>query len=63
MKNKIIVFLRSLTVSSVVIICLVCGALAVCEIYENIRFIGYGEYKNAVEITEDGIRILDFLIR
>ena len=49
-----------MTVTTVIIICLIFAVLAVCEIYENIRYIGYGEYKDAIEITEENIRILDF---
>ena len=61
-KNKIKVFFRTMTVTTVIVICLIFAALAVCEIYENIRYIGYGEYKDAIEITEENIRILDFTI-
>lgn len=61
-KNKIKVFFRTMTVTTVIIICLIFAVLSVCEIYENIRYIGYGEYKNAIEITEENIRILDFTI-
>ena len=31
-----------------------------CLSYENIVKTAFGEYKNAVEISEKGIRILDF---
>lgn len=61
-KKQIKTFLRTTAVSSVIIACVFFSLFAFCEIYENIRYIGYGEYKNAIELTEDGIRILDFVI-
>jgi len=61
-KNKIKVFLRTMVIATVVIICFIFAFLSICKIYENIRYIGYGEYKNAIEITEENIRILDFTI-
>ena len=59
---KIKVFLRTTVVFTVIILCLIFAVISFCEIYENVRYIGYGEYKKAVEVTEEGIRILDFLI-
>ena len=61
-RNKITVFLRTMTITTVIMICLIFAILSICKIYENIRYIGYGEYKNAIEITEENIRILDFTI-
>lgn len=61
-KEKIKVFLRTTVIFTVVIMCLIFGFMSFCEIYENIRYIAYGEYKNAIELTEEGIRILDFTI-
>jgi hypothetical protein len=51
-----------MTVSAVVIACVIFAAVSICEIYENIRYIGYGEYTDAIEITEEKIRILDFTV-
>ena len=61
-KEKIKVFLRTTTVFTVVMMCLIFSFISFCEIYENIRYIAYGEYKSAIELTEEGIRILDFVI-
>lgn len=61
-KEKIKVFLRTTIVFTVVMMCLIFGLMSFCKIYENIRYIAYGEYKNAIELTEEGIRILDFVI-
>lgn len=63
MKNrKIEVFLRTTVIFTVIMMCVIFLLVSFCEIYENIRFIAYGEYKNAIEITESGVRILDFYI-
>ncbi len=61
MQNKGI-FLRTMVLSCVIIfnIILFISGIAIC--YQNIRLEGYGEYKNAVQITHDGIRILDYEI-
>lgn len=63
MKNrKIKVFLRTTVIFTVIMMCVIFLLVSFCEIYENIRFIAYGEYKNAIEVTESGVRILDFYI-
>lgn len=61
-KQKIKIFLRTTIICTVVIMCIIFLLFSVCRIYENIRYIAYGEYKNAVEVTKDSIRILDFFI-
>ena len=38
------------------------GFLGVCAAYQNIVKTAYGEYKKAVDINENGLRILDFNI-
>jgi len=62
MKEKIKVFLRTVFIGTTISLNIIFGGLAVAKAYENIRQIGFGEYKRAVEITEDSIRILDFTI-
>lgn len=63
MKNrKIKVFLRTTVIFTVIMMCIIFLLLSFCKIYENIRFIAYGEYKNAIEVTENSVRILDFYI-
>ena len=61
-KRQISLFFRSMFLSTVIIFCIIFGSLSVAKIYENIRYVAYGEYKSAVEFTDDGIRILDFYI-
>ncbi len=62
MKEKTKVFFRTFFIGTVVSMSIIFGGLSVAKAYENIRQIGFGEYKKAVEITEDSIRILDFTI-
>lgn len=62
MKGKFKVFLRTTAISSVVLLSVVFGSIGVCKAYENIRLVGFGEYKNAIEISKTGIRVLDFEI-
>ena len=55
-------FLRSFFVSFVAALCLFIGVYGTAKVYENARLIGYGEYKKAVEIKGNILRILDFEI-
>lgn len=59
-KRKTVVFFKSLYLSSVILLCIFFGIYGVCRAYEEIRKTGFGEYRKAVEIEEDGIKILDF---
>lgn len=43
-----------------ILLCIFFGIYGVCRAYEKIRKTGFGEYRKAVEIEEDGIKILDF---
>ena len=61
-KRQISVFFRTVFLSTVVLLCIILGFTAIAKSYENIRYVAYGEYKNAVELTDDGLRILDFYI-
>ena len=53
-------FLRTVYLSTVVVFCLIFGFLGVAKAYENIRLIAFGEYRNAIEIEDGKIKILDF---
>ncbi len=53
-------FLRSLAISSIVLLCLNGAAFGIARAYENTRRIGFGEYRKAVELDGDKIKILDF---
>lgn len=56
-------FLRKMTASAVVSSCILFGFLSVCKAYEGIRQIGFGEYRNAIEIEDGEIRIFDGKIK
>ncbi len=56
------IFLRSLTVSFIIVFNIMLLVLGICKAYENIRLIGYGEYVSAVEIGSGYIRVLDYKI-
>ena len=47
-------------ISFIITACILGGFLGVCAAYENTVKIAYGEYKKAVEISDQGFRILDF---
>ena len=42
--------------------CLMFGWVGVSAAYENTVQVAYGEYKSAIEITTEKVRILDFEI-
>lgn len=60
MKKKVILFLRTVYLTSIIIFCLVLGFYGICKAYEGIRLVGFGEYRNAIEIEEEKITFLDF---
>ncbi len=53
-------FLRTFYISSVITLCIVIAVFGISEAYKNIRLIGFGEYRNAIEIGDGGLKILDF---
>ena len=55
-------FLKSFYISFVAALCLFIGVYGAARVYENARLIGFGEYKKAVEIEGNVLRILDFEI-
>ena len=63
MKRSTKLFLRSFYISSVVVFCLIIGVLGISKAYEGIRLVGFGEYRNAVEIENGDIKIFDFTLR
>ncbi len=60
MKKKVILFLRTVYLTSVIIFCLVLGFYGICKAYEGIRLVGFGEYRKAIEIDGEEINIFDF---
>ena len=63
MSKNLKTFFRTVYLSSTVIFCLFIGIYGISKAYENIRLIGFGEYRNAIEITEEEILIFDFRIK
>jgi len=53
------IFLRSFYITSVITICLIIAVLGSAKAYENIRRIGFGEYRNAVEIKGGNFKFFD----
>lgn len=62
MKKQTKTYFRTFYISFIIIMCLVFGWLGISLAYENTVQIAFGEYKNAVEINENGFRILDFSV-
>lgn len=56
-------FFRKMCCSAVVSACIVFGFLTCCKIYMEIRETRFGEYENAIEITEQSIKIFDYDIK
>ena len=63
MKRNFKLFLRTFYLSAVIIFCLVFGFIGVAKAYEAIRFVGFGEYKSAIDIDRDKARFFDFEIK
>lgn len=63
MKNKTKIYFRSLYIAFIIICCLCFGFIGIAKSYENTVSVAYGQYRPAIEITSDGIRILDFIIK
>ncbi len=63
MKRNTKTYFRTLYITLVILLCLSLGWIGVSTAYENIVRVAYGEYKKAIEINEDTIRILDFVIK
>lgn len=55
-------FFKSFYISSVLALCIFIGICGTARAYEKMRLIGFGEYKKAVEIEGNVLRILDFEI-
>ena len=55
-------FFRTTVIGTIIALSIIFGSISIAKAYENIKLVAFGEYKKAVELTENGIRILDFLI-
>lgn len=63
MKRQTKTYFRTLYITLVIMLCLSIGWIGISTAYENTVRVAYGEYKKAIEITKDSIRILDFVIK
>lgn len=53
-------FIRKAYISAVVSSCILFGFCAVCVAYQNIRQVGFGEYRNAIEYKDGTLRFFDY---
>lgn len=62
MKRKYKLFFKSWYLSSVIVFCLLFGVLGIFKAYENIRLIGFGEYRRAIEYNDGVLKVFDIEI-
>lgn len=60
MRKQTKVFLRAFCISSVILSCLIFGFWGISKAYENIRLIGFGEYRTAIDYEDGKLKIFDF---
>jgi hypothetical protein len=53
-------FIRKTYISAVVSSCILFGFCACCVAYQNIRQIGFGEYRNAIEYKDGTVYFFDY---
>ncbi len=63
MKRQTKTYFRTFYISLVVIMCISLAWIGISTAYENTVQVAFGEYKKAIEINNDTIRILDFVIK
>ena len=62
MRERVKLFLRTVYISSVIVFCVLLGLLGTAKAYENIRLIGFGEYRSAIELKDGKFSFFDFSI-
>lgn len=62
MKIKTKIYFRSLIISSILVFNLIFGIFCISKAYENIRLIGFGETRKAIEIKDGKLWFFDFEI-
>lgn len=55
-------FFRSFKITAILLLCISLLAFGCFKAYEGMQKIGFGEYKNAIEINKDEVRIMDFIL-
>ncbi len=63
MKKETKTYFRSLYISLIIILCVCLGWIGISTAWENTIQVARGEYKKAIEINGETIRILDFVIK
>ncbi|MBQ6718411.1 MAG: hypothetical protein IJN22_05890 [Clostridia bacterium] len=63
MKRQIKTYFRTFYISLIIMLCLSLGWIGISTAYENTVQVAYGEYRQAIEISDEQIRILDFVIK
>ena len=63
MKKKTRIFFRSFIVSSVIVFNILFGFLGISKAYEQIRLIGFGEERKAIELKDGELLFFDFKLR
>lgn len=61
-KKDVKLFFKAFYLSGIILLCAFMGIFGIFKAYESMRQIGFGEYRRAVEIEDDRIKILDFEI-
>ena len=61
-KFKATLFLRSFAITTVIIFCFTFVIVGTAKAYEGIREIDFGDYREAFEIKDGRLKILDFEI-
>ncbi len=61
-KKQIKLFFRSAYITATVLLCLFIGIYGSFKAYENIRLVGFGEYRSAIEYKDGILKIFDISI-
>lgn len=63
MKKNTKIFIRTVHITSVILLCLTIALWGGARSYEGIRKIGFGEERQAIEIEDGALRLFDFEIK
>lgn len=63
MKRYTKTYFRTFYITLVIVLCLSLGWIGVSAAWQNTVQVAFGEYKKAIEISDETIRILDFVIK
>ena len=63
MKKRTKIFFRSFIISLVIVFNIIFGFLGISKAYEQIRLIGFGEERKAIELKDGELLFFDFKLR